>query len=68
VTNSNRRDTMFTKTSIALALIVAICSGASAADKRYQDGASAYGSSVLINRCVHGTWDAYGMRCDSGVE
>ena len=59
---------MFTKTSIALALIVAICSSASSADKRYQDGASAYGSSVLINRCVHGTWDAYGMRCDSGVE
>jgi hypothetical protein len=55
---------MFTKTSIALALIVAICSSASAADKRYQDGASAYGRSVLINRCV----PAYGMRCDSEVE
>ena len=59
---------MFTKTAIALTLIVANCSSASAVEKRDLGDASAFGTSVLINRCVHGTWDAYGMRCDSGLE
>jgi hypothetical protein len=57
---------MFTKTSIALAIIVAISSGAVAAPK-HQNGAGAYGASPVpapVLRCVHGTWDPNGVRCD----
>jgi hypothetical protein len=54
---------MFTKTSIALALVVAICSGAVAAEKR-QGGANAFGNGRTIVHCGYGTWDAYGLRCD----
>jgi len=57
---------MFTKTSIALAIIVAICSGAVAAEKR-QPGAWGYYGKQQLGGCAHGTWDPYGMRCD-GVE
>jgi hypothetical protein len=44
---------MFTKTSIALAIIVAICSGAVAAEKRHNGAANTYvarrqSSSVLM--------------------
>jgi hypothetical protein len=59
---------MFTKTSIALALVVAICSGALAAEKRQQGGANAFGSERTITHCLHGTWDAYGLRCDDAAE
>jgi hypothetical protein len=53
---------MFTKTSIALAIIVAITSSAGAAPR--QNGATnEHRGEVLINRCAN--WDAYGMRCDS---
>jgi hypothetical protein len=41
---------MLTKTAIALAIIVTVCSGALAVDKR-QDGPE-NGGPVLINRCV----------------
>ena len=54
---------MFTKTSIALPLVVAICSGAVAAEKR-QGGANAFGNGRTIVHCGYGTWDAYGLRCD----
>ena len=57
---------MFTKTSIALAIIVAIGSAAVAAEKRQLGPASAYGRSQTIVECTHGSWDAYGLRCDSG--
>jgi len=56
---------MFTKTSIALAIIVAICSGAVAAEKR---AAKAFGNDRTIVHCLHGTWDAYGLRCDDAAE
>ena len=56
---------MFTKTSIALAIIVALASGAVAAEKRQQGGANAFGNERTIVHCLHGTWDAYGLRCDS---
>jgi hypothetical protein len=59
---------MFTKTSIAVAVVVAICSGAVAAEKRHQPGANAYGKSLSVNPCAHGVWDPYGARCDSAVE
>jgi len=61
----NRSTTMLTKTSIVLALIAAICSSAVAAEKR-QIGP--FGSPLTIVECTHGTWDAYGLRCDSGTE
>ena len=54
---------MFAKTSIALAIIVAICSGAVAAEKR-QRGADAFGSHRTITHCLYGVWDSYGLRCD----
>jgi hypothetical protein len=57
--------TMFSKTSIALAIIVAICSGAVAAEKRQNGAANAYGRSGPVVQCAHGVWDAYGLRCDS---
>jgi hypothetical protein len=57
---------MFSKTSIALAIIVALCSGALAAEKRQNGAARAYGAAPVIVHCAHGTWDAYGVRCDSG--
>jgi hypothetical protein len=55
---------MFTKTSIALTIIVAICSGAVAAEKRQRSAADAFGNSRTIVECTHGAWDAYGLRCD----
>jgi hypothetical protein len=60
---------MFTKTSIALAIVVAICSGAVAADKRH-NGAGAYAASPVapIARCVHGNWDPAGLRCEGSDE
>ena len=51
---------MFIKTSIALAIVVAICSGAVAAEKR-QAGANAFAREAPA-RCA--SWDAYGLRCD----
>jgi hypothetical protein len=54
---------MFSKTSIALAFIVALASGAVAAEKR---GLNAFGNDRTIVHCLHGTWDAYALRCDSG--
>jgi hypothetical protein len=54
---------MFAKTSIALALIVAICSGAVAAEKR-QGSANAFGNHRTITHCLYSVWDAYGLRCD----
>ena len=57
---------MFTKTSIALAILVAICSGAVAAEKRQSSAANAFGNSRTIVECTHGAWDAYGLRCDAG--
>ena len=59
---------MFTKTSIALTIIVAICSGAVAAEKRQQGAAKAFGNDRTIVHCLHGTWDAYGLRCDDVSE
>jgi hypothetical protein len=59
---------MLTKTSIALAVIVAICVGAVAAERRHHPAANAYSRSLPVNPCAHGVWDAYGVRCDSGVE
>jgi hypothetical protein len=57
---------MFAKTSIALAIIVAICSGAVAAEKRQNGAANAYGRSApVFVQCAPGVWDAYGLRCDS---
>ena len=55
---------MFAKTSIALAIVVAICSGAVAAEKRHQGGANAFAREAPIARCANGVWDAYGLRCD----
>jgi hypothetical protein len=58
---------MFTKTSIALAIIVALASGAVAAEKRQHGVANAQAATpVFVNRCAHGVWDAYAVRCDSG--
>jgi hypothetical protein len=54
---------MFTKTTIALTVIVAIASSAVAAEKRQP--ASAYGRAQTIVECAHGTWDAYALRCDA---
>ena len=57
---------MFAKTSIALAIIVAISSGALAAEKRQNGAANAYGRSApVFVQCAHGVWDAYALRCDS---
>jgi hypothetical protein len=61
----NRRPIMFTKTSIALAIMIAICSGAVAAEKRQNGAANTYGRSAPVVHCAHGVWDAYGLRCDS---
>jgi len=55
---------MLTKTSIALALIVAVCSSAVA--QTWPIGGYENGRSVLINRCIQGVWDGYRLRCDSG--
>jgi len=58
---------MFTKTSIALAFILVITSSLAAAEKR-QDGAGRDHRGpglVLINRCLPGDWDGYGLQCDS---
>jgi hypothetical protein len=54
---------MFAKTSIALAIVVAICSGAVAAEKR-QGAANAFGNHRTITHCSYGVWDSYGLRCD----
>jgi hypothetical protein len=54
--------TMFTKTSIALAIIVAICSSAGAATRQPGTTSNDRGT-VLINHCA--SWDAYALRCDS---
>jgi hypothetical protein len=54
---------MFSKTSIALAIIVAICSGALAAEKRQNGAARAYAPAPAVVHCAHGTWDPYGLRC-----
>ena len=56
---------MFAKTSIALAVIVVICSGAVAAEKRENGAASANGGSAPITDCAHGTWTVAGVRCNS---
>jgi len=61
----NRRSIMFTKSSIALAIIGAIASSALAAEKRQNGAANAYGRSAPVVQCAHGVWDAYGLRCDS---
>ena len=45
---------MFAKTSIALAIIVAICSGAVAAEKRHQGGANAFAREAPVARCAYG--------------
>jgi hypothetical protein len=60
---------MFTKASIALAVVIAICSSAVAAEKRH-NGAGAYGASpsVPVLRCVHGNWDPAGLRCEGADE
>ena len=55
---------MFTKTSIAVAIVVAICSGAIAAEKRQTGAANAFGNSRTIVECTHRVWDSYGLRCD----
>jgi hypothetical protein len=55
---------MFAKTSIAVAIVVAICSGAVAAEKR-NSTANAYVRSAPIVHCAHGVWDAYALRCDA---
>jgi hypothetical protein len=65
---NNRRPNMFTKTSIALAVVVALCSGAVAAEKRQNGAWNAYGKSAPVARCLHGVWDAYGARCDGTDE
>ena len=57
---------MLTKTSIALALIVAITSGAGAADRRQPGPRDAFGSPQIIVECTRGVWDAYALRCDRG--
>ena len=56
---------MLTKTSIALTIIVAICSSAVAAEKRQPSAANSFGNSRTIVECTHGAWDAYGLRCDA---
>jgi hypothetical protein len=56
---------MFARTSIAVAIVVAICSGAVAAEKRQNSTANAYVRAAPIVQCAHGVWDAYGVRCDS---
>ena len=55
---------VLTRTSIALAIIVALASGAIAAEKRQQRAWGYYGHQQLGN-CAHGTWDVYGLRCDA---
>jgi hypothetical protein len=57
---------VFTKTSIALALVVALASSAVAAQQRQLGPRDAFGSPHTIVECTHGVWDAYGLRCDSG--
>ena len=52
---------MFTKSIIALAIIVGITSSAGAAPRN--KGVTS-DHQVLINHCAN--WDAYGQRCDSG--
>jgi hypothetical protein len=63
---------MFAKVSIALAIILAVASGAVAAEKRQQKptnghhkayAACGQGASPVFV-CVLGVWDAYGARCD----
>jgi hypothetical protein len=56
--------TVLAKTSIALALIVAVCSSAVA--QTWTVAGNDYGKTVLINRCVQGAWDVYELPCDSG--
>jgi len=56
---------MLTKTSFALAVIVALAAGAGAVEKRQQNGWPYYGGQQL-GSCAHGTWDSYGLRCDAG--
>ena len=58
---------MVAKISIALALVLAVASSGVAAEKRQHGATKAYAAvPVPINRCAHGVWDAYGVRCDSG--
>jgi hypothetical protein len=59
---------MLTKTSIALAIIVAICSSTVAAQAQHHGVRTDNRGpgQVLINRCA--TWDSYGLRCDSASE
>ena len=57
---------MFAKISIALAIVLAVASGAGAVEKRQPGAANARVGAppVFVNRCVHGVWDANGARCD----
>ena len=63
VTNFKPGDTtMFTKTLITVALIVAaISSSATAATVKKQQAPNA-------GPAIHGTWDPYGLRFDDGTE
>ena len=60
---------MRTKLSMALAVLLVMAAGAVNAQTRQdrQDGLKNgwRAGPVLINRCIHGVWDAYGMRCDA---
>jgi len=55
---------MVMKTSMALAIILAISSGASAVEKRHNGAANPSTGSQPVVRCVHGAWDENGKRCD----
>jgi hypothetical protein len=59
---------MLTKISTALAIIVAICSGAVAGEKRQGTAENAFTSTRPIVHCVHGVWDSYGLRCDKAPD
>jgi hypothetical protein len=55
---------MFTKSIVALAIIVGIVGITSSAGAAPQEKGATSDHQVLINRCAN--WDAYGRRCDSG--
>ena len=63
---------MYTKTSLALALVIALSSGAVAAEKKRQPpprtGWDAYAATRIEappTPCLHGVWDPYAKRCDA---
>ena len=61
---------MVAKISIALVIVLAVASGAVAAEKKRQPSLARaqVAGPVFVQHCVRGTWDPYALRCDTATE